>query len=159
MKIYIGIGSNLDDRVNHLNEAFGSFSIIQRSSVYETEPVGFLEQPWFLNMVIQIESKLAPRELLEYCQSVEAKFGRKREIPKGPRTIDIDILFCGDLVIQESDLVIPHPEIANRRFVLEPMNEIAPDLVHPILKKTISELFHACPDPSIVRKQDPPGRK
>lgn len=140
-----------------MDGALSAFHVTQQSSIYESEPVGFLEQPWFLNVVIRIESKLTPRKLLRYCQSIEERLGRKREIPKGPRTIDIDILFYADLVVAEPDLTIPHPEIANRRFVLEPMNEIAPAFVHPVLKKTISELLAQCPDRSIVKKQDLSG--
>jgi 2-amino-4-hydroxy-6-hydroxymethyldihydropteridine diphosphokinase len=149
--IFLGIGSNLGDRLLNLNDCLDKFSIIQKSSLYESEPVGFLDQPWFLNAVIQIDSTLTPRELLNYCQSVEARLGRKREIPKGPRTIDIDILFFGDRIIQEPDLIIPHPEITNRRFVLIPLNEFAPNFVHPVLKKSLSELLSLCQDTSIVR--------
>ena len=152
MEIYLGIGSNLGDRLQNLNDCIDAFSIVQKSSIYESEPVGFLDQPWFLNAVIQIDSTLMPRELLKYCQSVENKLGRKREIPKGPRTIDIDILFFGDRIIQDPDLIIPHPEIANRRFVLMPMNEIASDFIHPASKESISELLKVCPDTSIVRR-------
>jgi 2-amino-4-hydroxy-6-hydroxymethyldihydropteridine diphosphokinase len=150
VKIFLGIGSNLGDRLQNLNDCMDEFSIIQKSSIYETEPVGFLDQPWFLNAVIQIDSILRPRELLEQCQSVETRLKRKREIPKGPRSIDIDILFYGEQILQEQDLIIPHPEIQNRGFVLVPLNEIASDFVHPVFKKTISELLEICPDTSIV---------
>jgi 2-amino-4-hydroxy-6-hydroxymethyldihydropteridine diphosphokinase len=152
VEIFLGIGSNLGDRLQNLNECMNEFSIIQKSSIYETEPVGFLEQPWFLNAVVQIDSTLTPRELLKQCQSIETRLERKREIPKGPRSIDIDILFFGDQIIQESDLMIPHPEIANRRFVLIPMNQIAPHFLHPVLKKSISELLQVCSDTSMIMR-------
>jgi len=135
-----------------LQQACNSFLILKQSSVYETEPVGFLQQPWFYNMVIQIDTDRDPRALLQYCQQIELRLGRTREIFKGPRTIDIDILFYGDLTVQQPDLIIPHPEIPNRRFVLEPLNEIAPDLVHPGIDKRISELLLVCVDTSTVRK-------
>ena len=152
MAIYLGLGSNVGDRVTNLNRAFANFALLQQSSIYETEPVGFLDQPWFLNAVINIDSKLSPRALLEFCQKIENQMGRKRDILKGPRTIDIDLLFYDDLVLTAPDLILPHPQIQNRRFVLEPMNQIAPDFVHPVLKRTIRELLAASDDFSVVRK-------
>jgi len=150
--VYLGIGSNLGDRLRNLELARNAFDVRKRSSIYETEPVGFLEQPWFLNMTIEIQSVETPQQLLQFCQNIEAKMGRTRLILKGPRTIDIDILFYGDLIIQQPDLIIPHPEIPNRRFVLEPLNEIAPDLVHPALNKSVRELLVECADPSRVQR-------
>ena len=152
MEIFLGIGSNIGDRLTNLQYAYDAFTVVQSSSVYETEPVGFQQQPWFLNSVLQIKSALLPSDLLKYCLSIESNLGRKREILKGPRTIDIDILFYGSRILEESDLTVPHPEISNRRFVLEPMNEIASDFVHPVSRKTISELLDLCPDRSVVRK-------
>ena len=133
-----------------------AFHILKKSSIYETEPVGFLEQPWFFNMVIETETTEAPHQLLQYCQSIELNMGRTREIPKGPRTLDIDILFYNGLMIHDADLIIPHPEIPNRRFVLEPMEEIAPEFIHPAMKISIAELLKQCRDRSIVRKM--PGK-
>ena len=150
---YLGFGSNLGDRRKNLELACQEFVVIKRSSIYETEPVDFLEQPWFLNMVIEIQASESPEDLLQYCQNIERKLGRTREIPKGPRTIDLDILFYNGLIIQEQDLIIPHPEIPNRRFVLEPMNEIAPGLIHPLLNLSIADLLVQCPDHSVVRKR------
>jgi 2-amino-4-hydroxy-6-hydroxymethyldihydropteridine diphosphokinase len=150
MSIFLGIGSNLGNRLSNLQFAFDHFTVTKKSSIYETEPVEFLEQPWFLNAVVRIETKFSPQELLAYCQSIEMKLGRKREIAKGPRTLDLDILFYADVVLNEPDLIIPHPAIAERRFVLEPMNEIAPDFIHPVLKISISELLANCPDSSTV---------
>ena len=151
--VYIGIGSNLGDRRKNLEVACQEFISIKRSSIYETEPVDFLEQPWFLNMVIEIQASESPQKLLQYCQSIETKLCRTRDIPKGPRTIDLDILFYNEAVIQEPNLIIPHPEIPNRRFVLEPMNEIAHALIHPVLNLSIADLLVKCPDHSVVRKR------
>ena len=152
MKAFLGLGSNLGDRQQNLEAACNAFRILKRSSIYETEPVGLLEQPWFLNMVIEIETGGTPQQLLYYCQSVENKLGRRREIPKGPRTIDIDILFYDTWIVEERDLIIPHPEIPNRKFVLEPLNEIEPHFEHPVFKRTISELLALCQDQSRVLK-------
>jgi 2-amino-4-hydroxy-6-hydroxymethyldihydropteridine diphosphokinase len=151
-KVYLGIGSNLGDRSQNLEIACKAFPAAGRSSIYETEPVGFLEQPWFLNMVIEAYWSETPRQLLQYCQKIELQMGRTRTVSKGPRTIDLDILFFGDQIIQEPDLVIPHPEISKRRFVLEPLSEIAPYLEHPLLKETIAELLAGCMDHSIVHR-------
>ncbi len=152
--IFLGIGCNLGDREQNLEEGkrLLSLKILKASSLYETEPVGYLDQPWFLNAVIQVEEALTVRELLTRCQSVEQQMGRKRDIPKGPRIIDVDILFYGELIMNEPDLIIPHPAIAERRFVLEPMNEIAPDFIHPVLEKTVRQLLLECPERSVVKR-------
>ena len=151
--IFLGLGSNLGDRQNHLNQAISLLRspVLLQSSIYETEPLEFQDQPWFLNMVIKIETDLTPMKLLRRCQSVELQLKRKREIPKGPRTIDLDILFYNDLVCSGPELTLPHAAIPQRRFVLEPLNEIATQFVHPVLKKTIGELLQSCGDQSIVR--------
>lgn len=152
--IFLGIGSNLGDRPQNLEgvKRLLSIQILASSSIYESEPVGYLNQPWFLNAVIQVEEGLSVRELLNRAQQVEKMLGRKRDIPKGPRTIDIDILFYNDLVLNEPDLIIPHPAIPERKFVLQPMDEVAPQFEHPVLHKTIHQLLDECPDHSIVRK-------
>jgi 2-amino-4-hydroxy-6-hydroxymethyldihydropteridine diphosphokinase len=150
---WIGIGSNLGDRKQHLKDACDLLRtrVVRISSFYETEPVDFADQPWFLNAALEIESDWTPRELLKQCQRVEAELHRERLQPKGPRTIDLDILFYDDLILNDADLVIPHPAIANRRFVLEPLAEIAPGLIHPVMKKSIADLLRDCPDRSVVR--------
>jgi 2-amino-4-hydroxy-6-hydroxymethyldihydropteridine diphosphokinase len=152
--IFLGIGSNLGERQNNLEEAKSllSLRILSESSLYETEPVGYLNQPWFLNAVIQVDQGLTARELLQRIQEVENRLGRKREIPKGPRVIDIDILFYNDLILNEPDLVIPHPAIQDRKFVLQPLAEIASQFEHPVLHKSIQQLLIHCLDRSVVRK-------
>ena len=152
MSVYLGLGSNLGDRLLNLNAAAGHFSVLKQSSIYETEPVDYLEQPWFLNMVVCIQTSLSPRSLLQFCQDMERDLGRIRIIPKGPRMIDVDILFFDDLIYSDAELILPHPRIQDRRFVLEPLNEIASDFVHPAWNKTISQLLSECQDQSIVRK-------
>lgn len=150
---YIGLGSNLRNREENMvlaTEDLGSL-IVKMSFLYETEPVG-PHQPWFLNAVLQIETDWSAHQLLKECQRVEVMLHRERVVPKGPRTIDLDILFYDDLIVNEPDLVIPHAAIAERRFVLEPLCEIAPNFVHPVLKKSIAELLSLCPDRSVVRK-------
>jgi len=115
----------------------GSLTVVRESSVYETDPVGFLDQPSFLNMVVRIETTKTPLELLAHVLDVEQRLGRVRTFRNAPRTIDIDILLYGDQVIQEPDLKVPHPRMLERRFVLEPLHEIDPDLVHPVTGRTI----------------------
>ena len=151
-RIFLGLGSNLADRLRNLHEAIALLEcrLVKQSSVYETEPVGYLHQPWFLNMVIQIETDLTPRELLKRCQEIEKKLKRQRVTHKGPRTVDLDILFYDNVVCSDADLILPHPAISQRRFVLIPMNEIVSDFVHPVLQKTIRELLESCEDHSIV---------
>ncbi len=106
------------------------------SSVYETAPVDLVDQPMFLNLVVEAETALLPRQLLSHIARLERSLGRRRTVAKGPRTIDIDILFYGSSVIESPDLMVPHPRIAERRFVLQPLSEIAPDLVHPLTRRT-----------------------
>jgi len=152
--IFLGLGSNIGDRASHLNEAIKllGLPIVAISSFYETEPVDYLNQPWFLNQVLQCETSFHPLKLLAKCQEVENELGRTREIPKGPRTIDIDLLFYNDEILNTPELTIPHPAIPQRRFVLIPMNEIAAEFVHPQLNLTIRELLERCPDKSMVKR-------
>jgi 2-amino-4-hydroxy-6-hydroxymethyldihydropteridine diphosphokinase len=152
--IYLSLGSNLGDRAANLQRAVELLSgvrILRRSSVYETEPVDVLEQPWFLNCVVEAETWLAPRQLLEELQTIERALGSSKPIRRGPRIIDVDILFCGSEVVREPGLEIPHPRLTERRFVLVPLVEVAPDLRHPVLHRTAMELLRATPDQSEVR--------
>jgi 2-amino-4-hydroxy-6-hydroxymethyldihydropteridine diphosphokinase len=121
------------------------------SSLYETEPVEMREQPWFLNCVVEAETDLLPQQVMDALLEIERGMGRERRVPKGPRLIDVDILLYGSSVVQIPGLEIPHPRMAERRFVLVPFAEIAPGVQHPILKKTIAELLAETPDRSEVR--------
>jgi 2-amino-4-hydroxy-6-hydroxymethyldihydropteridine diphosphokinase len=144
--IYLSLGSNLGDRAGNLRAAIDGLARVgvalhRASSVYETEPRDRIDQPMFLNLVVEAETTLMPRQLLSRIARIERELGRKRTIPKGPRTIDIDILFYGSSVIDTPDLTVPHPRIAERRFVLEPLFEIAPDLRHPLTRHTVREML------------------
>lgn len=143
--VYLGLGSNLGNRQDNLDKALAFLEqrlrVERISSVYETEPVGNINQPRFLNLVCQAYTKLSPTELLTLAKSIESKLGRALNKPNAPRPIDIDILFYGEQVIKTPELVIPHPRLTERAFVLIPLNEIAPDLVHPVAGKTIKELL------------------
>ncbi|MCU0455257.1 MAG: 2-amino-4-hydroxy-6-hydroxymethyldihydropteridine diphosphokinase [Bacteroidales bacterium] len=159
-RVFLGLGSNLDDREANLNMALCRIAenvgkVIKTSSVYETEPWGFSAEDLFLNMVVEVETRLKPSGLLGRILMIEAKMGRLRS-GKGysSRIIDIDILIFGDIVLNTKSLVIPHPLIHERRFVLVPFSEIAPDLVHPVLGKDIKSLLKECKDKGKVRLQD-----
>jgi len=145
--IYLGLGSNLGDREANLQTVFRELppeiEITIFSSLYETEPWGFRDQPDFLNQVVQVKTKLSPRELLEYLKKIEKKIGRKPSFIYGPRLVDIDILLYGNMIINENNLVIPHNKIDERAFVLVPFAEIAPDLSLPDSTLTISELLES----------------
>ena len=151
---YILAGTNLGDRKANLAFALSSLekavTVVKISSCFETEPVGFLDQPWFLNQAFELETRLAPSELLSLCQNIESSCGRVRTFLNAPRTLDLDILLYGDFVIHQEDLIIPHPRLTERRFALEPLAQIAPDFIHPVLKKSIRSLLEACPDSSQV---------
>ena len=143
--IYLGLGSNLGNRTNFLKQSIEQIStqieIITQSSIYETPPWGYTDQAAFLNQVIKGETNLSPKDLLIFLKEIEIKIGRKETFINGPREIDIDILFYNDLVSDTNDLTIPHPRVHERAFMLVPMNEIAPNFVHPTQNKTIAELL------------------
>jgi len=161
--VYLGLGSNVGDREANLREALerleaAGIRVARRSSLYETEPLELRDQPWFLNAVVEVETDLFPRQLLGCLQNIEHEMGRRRVTPKGPRNIDIDILFYGRSVIETPELRVPHPRIAQRRFVLEPLSEIAPVLRHPVTGKTAREMLAAAEadgDPQMVRRLNP----
>ena len=143
--VYLGLGSNQGDRQRNLDRALELLSQrlgeMQISSVYDTEPIGNVNQPRFLNMVCQTHTGLAPLELLTLVKGIELKLGRAPGKPNAPRPMDIDILFYGDQVVESPGLVIPHPKLTERAFVLVPLAEIAPDFVHPVSDKTVKELL------------------
>ena len=151
MRAYVGLGGNIGDRRAHLEQALDlltrepGIEIVAVSSIRETDPVGYVEQPRFLNAVAALETELAPRELLERLLAVERVLGRERAGPRfGPRTIDLDLLLYGGEVVEEPGLTVPHPRLAERRFVLEPLAELAPDLVLPDGRR-IGELLSGLP--------------
>jgi len=147
--VYLSLGSNLGDRQANLRNAIGRLlelgDVLEVSSYYETEPVDFTDQPWFLNCAVAVRTELLPREFLAGIQAIEKSLGRQRTQPKGPRTIDIDILLFGQQTINTPQLQVPHPAMAERRFVLEPLTEIAADVIQPGRKKAIRELLQALP--------------
>lgn len=151
-KVYLMLGGNLGDRHKYLDDARALIEtsigpLASCSSLYETEPWGFVHDHSFLNQAVEVRTILNPFEILERIGVIEASLGRVRGAGRyGARTVDIDILFFDDAVVNQPELIIPHPELARRRFVLDPMDEIAPDLVHPVLKKTIRELLTECTD-------------
>jgi 2-amino-4-hydroxy-6-hydroxymethyldihydropteridine diphosphokinase len=156
--VYLSLGSNLGDRELNLRTAISRLSelgeVTKISSFYETEPVEFIEQPWFLNCAVELQTSLTPQELLLGLLALERQIGRERLQPKGPRLIDLDILLFNDLTLHEPGLTIPHPALHERRFVLEPLAEIAPDVNHPVLKKKMHELLAVLPaNFPIVRKR------
>jgi len=158
--IYLSLGSNLGDRAANLERAIESLSeigarVLRRSAIYETEPVDFLAQPWFLNCVVEAETSLAPRQLLDEMQAIERKLGSRKPVPRGPRIIDLDVLFYGAAVIHEAGMEIPHSRLGERRFVLVPLAELSPELLHPVLRKTAAELLAATQDRSEVRIWQP----
>ena len=201
LKVYLGLGSNIGDRRANLREAVARIeelgvAVLRESSIYETEPVGFKDQSWFLNQAIELRvdlevtfggavmadpieaaydqqhrdyaSSLRVLELHKALQRIEREMGRQRTIPDGPRVIDIDVLLCGDMTDFWAEthglatamagppyLTVPHPRMHLRRFVLEPLCEIAPDAIHPVFKKTCREMLASLDDPSIVRRYDP----
>jgi 2-amino-4-hydroxy-6-hydroxymethyldihydropteridine diphosphokinase len=155
--IYLGLGSNLGNRQENLDQALKLLAQRMRlgkvSSIYDTEPIGNVNQPRFLNMACEAFTRLSPEGLLALVKGIEQKLGRYSRSGE-PRIIDIDVLLFGDQVVNTRDLVIPHPQIAERSFVLVPLSEIAPDVVHPVTKKTIKEMNQAIKEVQGVLKLD-----
>jgi 2-amino-4-hydroxy-6-hydroxymethyldihydropteridine diphosphokinase len=148
--VYLSLGSNLGDRARNLQKALERLAapdlrIMRTSPIYETQPVEYTAQNWFLNLVAEAGTELFPMQLLSRIGRVERALGRVRTVPKGPRTIDIDILLYGRTIVRSARLEIPHPRMAERRFVLAPLADLAPDLRHPINRKTVREMLDAAP--------------
>jgi 2-amino-4-hydroxy-6-hydroxymethyldihydropteridine diphosphokinase len=154
--VYIALGSNLGDRAGMLERAIAAMnsagiSVVRQSSLYVTEPVGAPGQGWFLNAVVEAETLLLPLQLLHALLKIERELGRRRLTPHGPRAIDLDILFYGSSVIRSRELEVPHPRLTERRFVLMPLAQLAPDFRHPVLHKSINQLLAETPDRSEAR--------
>ena len=153
---YIALGGNLGDRAQTLSLAIDRLgllgTVMSRSSFYETEPVEFTQQPWFLNCAVALKTAKTPKQLMAALLRIEQKMGRRRLRKKGPRTIDIDIVLFGKMVMDSAELTVPHPAMHERRFVLEPLAEIAPEERHPLLFKTVRELRDALPSGQTVRR-------
>jgi 2-amino-4-hydroxy-6-hydroxymethyldihydropteridine diphosphokinase len=155
--VHLSLGSNVGDRLANLRAAIDALPraglrVRQESSIYETEPVDFLEQPWFLNCVVEAETEMEPHALLQSLRAIESQLGSQKEFAKGPRKMDLDILLYGDETIATPNLQIPHPRMPQRRFVLTPLAEIAPNLRHPSWPATASTLLAHLTDPSQVRR-------
>jgi len=154
--VYLSLGSNVGDREIQLRDALGRLAangrVVAISSFYETEPVEFTDQAWFLNCVVALETTETPEQLMMALLQIEQQMGRRRIQKKGPRAIDIDILLFDEAILDSPALTIPHPAMHQRRFVLEPLAEIAPEVRHPVLEKTIRELLEALPAGQIVRR-------
>src|SRR5215207_9917881 len=146
--VYLALGSNLDDRLANLKQAVASLSpqmdVKAKSHIYETLPWGYEEQPKFLNQVVKVQTYLEPEPLLKHIKRLEIALGRKASFQNGPRLIDIDILFYDEIILNTPELTIPHPRLHERGFVLLPMMDIAPDLVHPLTRKSIREMVAFC---------------
>ncbi len=147
-RVYLSLGSNLGERDENLERALALLEqeqshVVVRSSVYETEPRDVTAQPWFLNMAVACETRLFPLQLLTAALRIEREMGRVRRLPRGPRLIDIDILLLGNTIVDTPRLTIPHPRMLERRFVLEPLVEIAPELLHPVTKRPLREYLNA----------------
>lgn len=159
-RVFIGMGSNLGDRISYCREALdemaGFSRITKVSSLYETDPVGKEDQPEFINCVVEINTELSAEELLKQLNLVEAKLGRVRHEKWGPRNIDLDIIFYSDKIINEENLEIPHPRAHLRRFVLQPLCEIAPEYIHPKLNLSVLELLNRLEDDkNVIKTGDP----
>lgn len=153
--VYLALGSNLGDRLANLKEAIASLTpqmdVKAKSPVYETPPWGITDQPKFLNQVIRVKTYLQPEPLLKHLKRLEVALGRKESVPNGPRLIDLDILFYDDLVMYSAALTIPHPRLQERAFVLVPLMELDPELVHPVNRKTVREMLAACSSEGIEK--------
>jgi len=155
--VYLSLGSNLGNREENLDQAIAllaapGLAILRRSHIYETEAQQVRDQPWFLNLIVEAETDLFPKQLLARIHKIEQQLGRKRTRPMGPRTIDIDIILYGHSVIDTAELIVPHARMAERRFVLEPLAELAPDLRHPVTRRTVREMLAAVAAQPVIKR-------
>jgi 2-amino-4-hydroxy-6-hydroxymethyldihydropteridine diphosphokinase len=155
--VYLSLGSNIGDREKNIARAIEALTargvrVTCNSSLYETEPLEIRDQPWFLNSAIEAETELTRAQLMAMLLEIEREMGRERRVPKGPRLIDMDILLYGSDVIREAGLEIPHPRMAERKFVLVPLAEVAGEVNHPVSMMTIAEMLEATADRSEVKK-------
>ena len=146
-RVYIAFGSNLGNKTEIIGRAFiliedNEMKIMKKSEIYETKPYGYKEQPNFINGAIEVHTSLSCREVLKRLLSIEGELGRVRQFKWGPRVIDLDIIFYNDETYNEVELIVPHPDMHNRDFVLKPLNDICPNYIHPILNKTVAELLN-----------------
>jgi len=158
--VYLSLGSNVGDRETNLRAAIAALTsagvrVDRVSSIYETEPVDYQDQPWFLNCVLEAETDMQPHALLQALRAIESQLGSKKEFAKGPRKIDLDILLYGSEIIDTPELQIPHPRMLLRRFVLAPLAELVPTLKHPTWNATASQLLAVSSDKSVVRPFSP----
>jgi 2-amino-4-hydroxy-6-hydroxymethyldihydropteridine diphosphokinase len=154
--VYLSLGSNIGDREAMLQSATAALGdagveVVRTSAVYETEPQDLADQRWFLNIVAECRTELFPMQLLGRLKKIEAQLGRKRTVAKGPRTIDIDIILYGNAIVRAPLLEVPHPRFRERRFVLEPLKELAPDLRDPVTRRTVAELLSSVPGQKVRR--------
>jgi 2-amino-4-hydroxy-6-hydroxymethyldihydropteridine diphosphokinase len=153
--VYLSLGSNLGNRDHYLEQARKaiekSFSMVRFSKVYETEPVELTDQPWFLNQVVELRTDLTPETLLEWTRFLETQAGRQRTVPKGPRTLDVDILLYDEWILNVEELVLPHPRLEQRRHVLVPLMELSPEQVLPVTQRTVREALQQIKDLAQVK--------
>jgi 2-amino-4-hydroxy-6-hydroxymethyldihydropteridine diphosphokinase len=160
MNIFLCLSTNLGDRATNLQHAVASMQsdvqVISASKVYETPPWGYVDQPMFLNQVLQVQTNLPPFDLLTHLKKTEHQMGRVETFRNGPRLIDIDILFYGDMVVNAPQLTLPHPRLHQRAFVLVPLADLAPNLVHPVIGKTVQQMLQAVDRSGIIPYLPPP---
>jgi 2-amino-4-hydroxy-6-hydroxymethyldihydropteridine diphosphokinase len=157
MKYFLSLGSNLGDRRKNISRALAfldqeNVKVVRSSSLYKTQPVGYAAQPWFYNQVIEVATRLNPYDLLDVIKKIESKLKRQPAVSDGPRTLDIDILLAEKSIIQTKKLIIPHPRLDKRKFVLTPLKELSPEAYHPVLRLKIRDLLKKSVDPSVVKK-------